>query len=292
MKTFVKTLLFCAVIALCTSCKKADELRSEPEPRVDEEIAIIKISPEMLDYVFVSPILDSIKEKMTFDSVGNKMRYENTEVILYYADSLALYTITERRKELAECVKSSIDIIGKNPYILLKNGYVIIDWKWTHFHPLSGASIEPLYYSYDFKNHFRDFYTTNHNYYNGSANNEEYYIIPTKWNEISDLSQKWGKNEGVLVEKPEVRWIKVKRFQEYRDLMKQKGTKFKCDDVPERDIWERYSYLRESFPINFCNYFDDEANVEKQNKLQDYCIETLNLMIENNDFETWTHDFN
>lgn len=248
---------------------------NQPESTVDEavkeQLALIKLSPEMGDYVFVSPIVDSC----VVDYSKNNL---NT---LYYGDGLILCNPTNQDSILAEFAQSQLQILGSSPYIVLDNGYAIIDWKWSYFQPLSGVFRSTLFNSPKIYNHKKAqvVYSTNFYYLNGALANEEYYLLPIKWQELTDLTAIWPIQEGQRIAKPEVRYINLEDIEKYGNY---------------KDSYRQYfddGYLQKMY----IQYSNDPAAlmsaIEKYNVYQSYYIKTLNQMISNNDLDKWTFSY-
>jgi len=258
MKTFVKTLLFCAVIALCTSCKKADEPSVE-EPAdiiLSPKLAIIKMFPEMQKYILATLVVDSV----TTDA-------KSLISTLHYCDSISLFNPTETEVKLAEFAQSKLGILGTKPYILLDNGYAIVDWKWTHYQALSGEFREVLFWT----PLAGKYYSTIHS----QILNEEYYLLNETWESLTDLSQVWQLDDGAKMQKPEIRVISLERLSKYNNKLDAEKHKYIFDLI---DVYSLYIQN----PANIDNY------IKERNSYQQLCVDVLNQMIENNDFEAWT----
>ena len=246
-----------------------EELTEPTEPAVREQLAVIRLTPEMQEHVFVSPIVDSLV--ISYVCVNDTTNH----CTFYYGDGLVLCNPTGQDSIWADFAQSQLKIAGTNPYILLDNGYAFIDWKWANFHPLSGAFRRPVHSSpkiYDHKQSLME-YSTNFYYMNGVLANEEYYLLPFGWIELTDLTTIWELETGNPIEKPEVRYINIE------DILKYSNIKDNSPDI--YDINSAYTtYLRN--PDNFHNY------VENCDRWQAYFVKTLNIMIDNNDFEKWS----
>ena len=266
-----KHLLFILPVVLCVACNTNSP---EPEVRPDDEevkvqLALIKLSPDMKDHVFVTPIVDSC----VVDYSKNNL---NT---LYYGEGLVLCNPTKQDSLLAEFAQVQLKISGANPYIILDNGYAIIDWKWSHLQPLSGYFHSTLFSSpkiYDNKM-ARDVYSTNFYYLNGSLANEEYYLLPIKWQELTNLAVKWALQEGQRIAIPEVCYINLSDIEKYGNYQESFRNYF--DDNYLQRLYIQYSNDPESLAASIDNY----------NRFQSAYVETLNQMIRNNDLDKWTH---
>lgn len=262
MKTRIFQLI--VLVFILTGC-----IGESADMAVQKQLAIIQLSPEMREQVFVTPIVDSC-----IVDYANSIPNLNT---LYYGDGLVLCNPTKEDSVLAEFAQSHLKIVGTNPYIELDNGYAVIDWKWASFHPLSGAWRYTIYPNpnpkiYDHKAAQLE-YSTNFYYLNGSLANEEYYLLPSTWKEITKLRKIWPMQEGQYIEKPEVRYINIKDIQKYGHL---KNTNIDFNHLLDA----YYSYQRDS--DNF------DAFVEQRDELLASYVVTLNQMINNNDFKKWT----
>jgi len=237
-------------------------------PAKEPQLALIKISPEIQKLVFVSPIVDSVV-----------IDYSQTNLAtLYYGGDLVFCNPTIPDSILSDFAQTQLKITGTNPYILLENGYAIIDWKWANFHPLSGAVRRTLYSSseiYDNKV-LLSAYTTNPDFFNGTLANEEYYLLPNNWQNVTDLREKWPLAEGTRIEKPEVRYVYIKDIENYGDYTE--SFKYYFFDF---DLYYIYvKFLRDPSTSS--------THVEKLDSVQSVYVKTLNQMINNNDFEKWT----
>jgi len=251
----------CVLIALLVSCKDTNPPSSGDEIQ-EVQLAIIKISPEMQEQVFVSPLVDSV-------IVDNK----NLST-LYYGNYLGLCN-PATDTILAEFTQSQFNILGTSPYLILDNGYAIIDWRWSHFHVLSGVFRNVLFND---AIHLPGYSTNPNRFY--TIVNEEYYLLPYKWQELNDLTATWKLEKGSLIEKPEVRYINLKDIEEYGDYT-----------TNSRDISLRYNVMPNDLQAVYNLYHQDKARfaayVEEYTKLQSSYVKTLNQMINNNDFEKW-----
>lgn len=244
---------------------------NQPEPPdegIKEQLALIKLSPEMRDYVFVSPIVDSCV-----------VDYSNHNLnTLYFGDGLVLCNPTKEDSILAEFAQSQLRIVGTSPYILLDNGYAIIDWKWSRFQPLSGDFRSTLFNSSKIYNNKRaqEEYSTNFYYFNGTLENEEYYLLPIKWQELSDLTTIWSLQEGQRITKPEVRYVNLEDIEKYGNY--QESFKQYFEENSLQRMYIQYSISPEDFM----------SAIKKYNGFQSSYVNTLNQMIINNDFDKWT----
>lgn len=264
MKKYYQFLLLSMAILTLTGCP------SEPDSEVQYQLAIIKMTTEMQERVFVSPIVDSV----VVDYVNPTTNLHT----LYYGDGLVLCNPTGQDSIWSDFAQSQLKIVGTNPYIPLNNGYAIIDWKWANFQPLSGSFRNVLYSNPKIYNHKKAqmTYSTNSYYLNGFLANEEYYLLSLSWQDLGSLTTIWSMEQGQQIEKPEVRYINIHDIQKYGDLKK--------DDTDIYDINSAYwAYYNNS--ENFKSY------IEERDKLQASYVEVLNRIIHNNDFEKWTITF-
>lgn len=262
MKT--KSINYYLLSVLCfvsVSCNNINPL--EPEPLPERKLAIVKLSSEMLNRIFVSPVVDSAY------TAGNN-------ITLFYGNVLVLNNPTKDDLEFAEFTQSKLKIVGTTPYLRLDNGYAIIDWKWAQFHPLSGENRRPMHY--DERPSTCIAYSTNR-FYNIQITNEKYFLLGTNWNELTSLTTQWELAEGMPIEIPEVRYIdciKIEEYGNYKNGLKELQKKYHISRI--YDLSMLYSKSEE----------DGKQFIEECNILQSSYVETLNLMIKNNDFEKWT----
>lgn len=268
-KLFYQMTLFALIIFIGVSCEKKEisnekppiEYPSEAEPMVDYELVILEMTPEMREQVMVMPLVDSLK------------RRDYIYVTLYYRDVLSLCNPNSRDSTLAEFAQNELDILGKSPYILLDSDYVVIDWKWEYFHPLGGNFHDVLYPTNGLGH---EHYCTNGYYANADIVNEKYYLLPTKWNELTSFNHIWNLEEGVQISKPKVHYVKVKDIEQYGHYQ------------------TKYGVINQRYPdLYYIHYMYKNSNewyqsyVKDMNMLQSYYVETLNQMIKENDFELW-----
>lgn len=263
-------LIFSFAVVLC-SCDRSNNPSPDPDSAVNAQLAIIKLSQEMQGRIFVSPIVDSIVV-----DYQNPVPNLNT---LYYSDKLVLFNPTKQDSLLAEFAQSKLKLVGTNPYILLQNGYAIIDWKWMNFQPLSGAFRRVLYSSPQIYSHKRaqESYSTNFYYLNGSLENEKYYLLYVQWHELTDLASIWGLSAGEQIDKPEIRYINLKDIEGYGAYQKSFQT-----------LYPYFEDLLSLYNIFAQNETTFDQYVEDLDKMQSAYVQTLNQMINNNDFETWS----
>ena len=245
---------------ICTvliSCNKPDPEPLTPEPLPEAQIAIIHLSPEMHNRVFVSPVVDSIQ-------VDNAGKYHT----LFY-DTLLALSNTQMGHKAISYAEEHLDILGSNPYIMLDADYAIIDWKWAMFHPLSGESISARYST----SLAGDSYAINPVY--GSITNEKYYLLDMAWSDLKDLKKTWKLPEGTSIDKPQVMFINLKKIEEYGN-----------SQMSRANLRDKYSTMEMSVREAYTLFCKDKntANdyVKSCNELQDYYILTLKEMIKNN----------
>ena len=264
-----------AVIALalasavvCSCSKKDSEPEPEPTPKpesmVEPQLAIIKLSQEMQNHVFATPVVDSA----IVDSKTNL-------TTLFYGDGLVLTNPNEKNTALAKFAQSELKIVGTKPYLLLSGGYAIIDWKWWQFHPLSGEFRAPRFYN----SHLRMAYSTNSGLNNGAIANEEYYLLNSDWKNVSDLTATWKFTEGEHLNIPEIRYIdcaKLEEYGKYTHSVKEILRKYNLEDL--HGLYVLFSGDAEK----------GKACVAECNAMQSAYVETLKEMIDNNDLDKWT----
>ena len=253
-----------AVICGCTKKDSEPEPITEPESMLEPQLAIIKLTQEMQNRIFVSPVVDSA----IVDSKTNL-------TTLFYSEELVLTNPNEKNTALAKFAQSELGIVGTNPYLLLSGGYAIIDWKWWQFHPLSGEDRAPRFYN----THLRMAYSTNSRLNNGAIANEEYYLLNIAWKDLSDLTATWKFTEGTQLELPEIRYIdcaKVEEYGKYAHSVKEILRKYNLQDL--HGLYVLFSGDAEK----------GKACIAECNALQSAYVETLKEMIDNNDLEKWT----
>ena len=242
--------------AMLISCNKPDpEPAAEPIP--EAQIAIIHISPEMHNRVFVSPVVDSIQ----MDNAG---KYYT----LFY-DTLLALSNTQVGHNAISYAEDQLGILGSNPYIMLDDNYAIIDWKWAMFHPLSGEYITARY-----KTALAgDAYSTNPGYC--SITNEKYNLLELAWSDLKDLKKTWKLTEGTSIEKPQVMFINLSKIEEYGN-----------SQMSRANLRDKYSTTEMSVRMAYTLFSKDKNTareyVKSCNELQDYYVLTLKEMIKNN----------
>lgn len=259
-------------IILCISCTNTNPPQQEGEPVPESQLALILFPQEQLDYVFVSPIVDSVV-----------IDYNTNINTLYYLDGLVLCNPTYDDSIFTEFAQKQWSLAGTNPYVILDNGYALVDWKWSHFHPLSGSPRSVLYWNPEIYVNMatQPGYTTNSYYMNGTLENEEYYLLSIKWQELTNLGIIWNMSEGTKIDKPEVRYVNLKDVEQYGINHNNPNDIDKNYNTTAGDIRCVYNlYLRDSTLL--------EDFVAKWDKQQAIYVETLNQMIKNKDFEKWT----
>lgn len=271
MKKILYISFICTLIGLFSSCHNTSNPPVIAVENDDKEpqFALIKMSPELQEKVFVSPIADSC--------VLDLMYYQSNLINLYHGDKLCLCNPTKLDTLLAEFAQTRLNIIGTNPYILLENGYAIIDWRWTNFQPLSGGYRRPLN-----ANHITMYheYSTNFYYLNATLENEEYYLLPIHWQDLTDLTAVWDIEDGQRIEKPEVKYINLKDIEQYGKFSESVLMPFMKND---------FTVIKAS--LAWRNPEDFAARVEELDSYQAAYVETLNQMIRNNDLDKWTKTY-
>lgn len=269
MKKFINNILLFSLLVICSSCEsKGDSVGPDPDETPEVRLALIKLSPEMQEHVFVSPIVDSVVVDYTKVNLTT----------LYYGDGLVLCNPTSMDTVLAEFAQSAFKLLGTIPYIPLDNGYVAIDWKWAYFLPLSGVFRNAVY---GLSSNARLAYSTNPWLNNGALANEEYYLLPIRWQELTDLNGIWEKKDGTMIGTPEVRYVKQTDLEKYAQI----PTGYK----EIRKQYDTENDLRSLVNLHKRDVEQFEAYVNDFNQLQSLYIKALNQMIaNNNDFEKWT----
>lgn len=260
MKKYLFLIIFSLACVILYSCENTKS-PSPGDELAPEKLTIIKLPSEMNASVFVSPIVDSVV-----------LDYSTDTYTLYYGDSLVLCNPTESNAILADFAKEHLGIVGTNPYIQINEEYAIIDWKWAHFHPLSGAYRIALYSNYH----------TLPGYGIGTrpVENEEYYLLPVFWEDLSDLTSKWRMQDGERIKKPEILYIWLSEIEKYGDYQSTHIDMIKKYHITPNDFRSTYNlYSRDPAA---CDDFIDEYN-----RLQSSYVKTLNEMIKNGDLEKW-----
>ena len=245
----------CAIFVSCSKSEPEPSVEYPPEPSPEAQIAIIHLSPEMHNRVFVSPVVDSIQ----LDNAG---KYRT----LFY-DTLLALSNTQMGHKAISYAEEQLGILGSNPYIMLDADYAIVDWKWAMFHPLSGEVISARYST----SYAGNSYAINP----GSITNEKYYLLDMAWSDLKDLKKTWKLPEGTSVEKPQVMFINLKKIEEYGN-----------SQMSRANLRDKYSTtemsVREAYML-FCKDKNTASDYVKScNELQDYYILTLKEMIKNN----------
>lgn len=264
----VMTIFLTCVGIVCMSCE-SDSPQPSVEPTLKDQLAVIQLPAEMLEYVLVAPIVDSC--------VVDFSNYNlNT---LYYGNGLVPANPTAYDTLLADFARTQLSITGTNPYIVLDNGYVVVDWKWTYFIPLSGTYRYPIYAHPRVYNHrqTQQAYSTNPYYLNGTLANEEYYLLPVQWQELTNLTTIWSLENGQRIVNPEVRYINFKDLESYNNNQ----TSYK--ELSQRlcDFNSIYNLYRQD-TVGF------KVVIENFDQLQNSYVATINQMINNNEFDKWT----
>lgn len=294
MDKLILTLYMAALMVACNTQPEPTNGNTQPDqtnesPKTDsatnktdgdegiyKELAVIKLTQDMQERVFVSPIVDHIKklEYIRKDSTDGKTyvwdAWQGGDSLIY-TDTLSLCN-TQFGQPYVAFAQQQLELTGTNPYIMLKNGYAIIDWKWGLFHALSGETILTRHWMPLGGNH----YSTNSYYYNGTLANEEYYLLDQKWEELDDITSVWKVEEGTKIDKPEIKYITLKKLEEYGQA-----------ELSYMDIYNKY--MASDLNLHYAqmkysnNTEEGEAFINDVDRLQSFYVETLNKMIENND---------
>ena len=242
----------------------------------ERQLAIIKLSPDMQKQVFAMPAVDSAV-----------MDYTIYLATLYYGDEWALCSQTHEDSLLAGFASSQLHLLGTTPYVLLDNGYAIVDWKWAHFQPLSGVHRRVNcwhYYEYAHKGTIPSFSTNPYHFH--KLANEEYYLLPVQWQDLTDLTTVWKRDGDIHaepVEKPEIRYINIIDIEKYGD------NKIGYKDVCRKYSTSSYDLMMTSYRLSLEDPKVCGAFIEELDEVQSSYVNTLNTMIKNNDFDKWTH---
>ncbi len=251
--------IMCAIFVSCSKSEPEPSVEYPPEPFPEAQIAIIHLSPEMHNRVFVSPVVDSIQE----DNAG-------TYRTLFY-DTLLALSNTQMGHKAISYAEEQLGILGSNPYIMLDNSYAIIDWKWAMFHPLSGEYISTRYWDA----FAGDAYSTNPEY-SPFITNEKYYLLDMTWSDLKDLKKTWKLPEGTSIEKPQVMFINLKKIEEYGN-----------SQMSRANLRDKYSTtnisVREAYTLFSKDKNTASEYVKSCDELQDFYVSTLKEMIKNGD---------
>ena len=241
------------ICAILISCNKLD-----PEPIPEAQIAIIHMSPEMHNRVWVSPVVDSIQ----MDNAGKNYT-------LFY-DTLLALSNTQVGHNAISFAEDQLGILGSIPYIMLDANYAIIDWKWAMFHPLSGEYISTRYWDA----FAGDAYSTNPEY-SPFITNEKYYLLGLTWGDLTELNTTWKLTEGTSIEKPQVMFMNLSKIEEYGN-----------SQMSRANLRDKYSTTEISVRMAYTLFCKDQNTasdyIKSCDELQDYYILTLKEMIINN----------
>ena len=251
--------IMCAIFVSCSKSEPEPSVEYPPEPFPEAQIAIVNVSSEMKNHIFMSPVVDSIKS----DNAG---KYYT----LFY-DTLLALSNTQAKQPAISYAEKQLGIIGSNPYIMLDNSYAIIDWKWAMFHPLSGEYISTRYWDA----FAGDAYSTNPEY-SPFITNEKYYLLGLTWGDLTELNTTWKLSEGTSVEKTQVLFVDLKKIEEYGNS--QMSRAILRDKYSTTDISVRESYRLFSKDKNTASEY-----VKSCDELQDFYVSTLKEMIKNGD---------
>lgn len=199
-------LLLLGVVAmfLCISC-------SNLPPVIDDEpmwaeIAIIKLDESQLHKTMVSPFLYTIERDKDYYTV-----------LSYSTDSLFIVNSQVQdglwEKDLVRFAQDKLHILGTNPYIVLNNGYAVVNWRWRQFHPIAADWIHIN--GSDSTQHIYQ-YSPYPGYNNGMTTNEQFYLLDERWEGLTDLHHIWSSKDGQLIEKPEIRYVQIRKLDAYR----------------------------------------------------------------------------
>ena len=251
--------IMCAIFVSCSKSEPEPSVEYPPEPLSEAQIAIVNVSSEMKNHIFMSPVVDSIKS----DNAG---KYYT----LFY-DTLLALSNTQAKQPAISYAEKQLGIIGSTPYIMLDNSYAIIDWKWAMFHPLSGEYISTRYWDA----FAGDAYSTNPEY-NTFITNEKYYLLDMTWSDLKDLKKTWKLPEGTRIEKPQVMFINLKKIEEYGN-----------SQMSRANLRDKYSTtnisVREAYTLFSKDKNTASEYVKSCDELQDFYVSTLKEMIKNGD---------
>lgn len=265
MKNKLNFLLICVFGLIACSKEEPNQggTGGSVDQMVDYQLTIIKMTPELQDRILVTPIVDSVE-----------ILRPSYEKKLYYADVLALCNLTHHDTLLAELAQSEYDLVGSSPYILLEDGYAIIDWKWGYFHPLSGQLRSAVH-----AKNFDGIYAYRSNI-DAEIYNEVFYLLPIHWKELTSLTAKWDMATGTKTDDLITYHIKVKNIESYGNL----NTSF-------FNVQTQYGFDPSVLSLNAIYEMADKEQALAYRKaldeLQNEYVKTLNLMIQNKDLDSW-----
>lgn len=265
--SIIGIIAFASILSIgCSNNTVIDDPNTNSPISVDtvppRTLSIIKLPLEIQDLVFVTPIVDSI--------VLDAKTYNIT---LYYDNGLVLYNPTQSGEDLSKFALTYLNLAGSSPYLILDNGYAIVDWKWSYFQPLSGAYRDALYPYRDVLDQNAYNIWPSYSVYGYPITNEQYYVLNLRWDELSDLSVVWDLQEGNLIETPELRSIRIDDIKLYAD---------------EQESYPEPSDLQSLYRLYTTDTVKCRKAVDEYDKSQAYYVEILNRMINNNDFDKWT----
>lgn len=259
MKTQCHLLLLAITIVLFPGCD-TNQPEPQPEPNVFDEWVLVKVN-NLSQGVIVSPTI-----------LSAELNTKKQSTILTYGDSLSLCNnISPETNDFVSFAQEKLKIANLSPYIFLRDGYVMIHWKWRYFFPFSA----PLIYAKDNSCFSPDPYINN-----GPVENQEFYFVALQDNSVDLLNKKWAIKEGQLINLADRRYVRL------RDLDKYRGYNGQYDSIL------RGVYSEGLDAMSCFNYRKDETQVTKYihlcDSLESVFVETLNRMIQNKDLESWS----
>lgn len=257
-----KSFLFFILMIILYSCTT---INSPQEPTVLTEYALIKMDDSLLNKIIVSPLLDSVCRD--YSNYTETVLFYNTDTLCLSNSQVSQYVSSE----LIDFANQHLGIIGTNPYTKLDNGYVLVNWKWKHFHPMVADWIVA--------NHINKkleyYYSPNPNYNNGRVLNEKFYLIDEQWGNITNISWIWSISKRIELQRKEIRYISIKALDEYRGSQSamQRG--------------EYYMNVLNAFSLYSSDIKKYKEYIILCDSMENIYINTLNKMIRNNDFDKY-----
>ena len=269
MKKIIKTYCICLLCAVFTSCNTSNSpTMGNEETAILSEYAVIKLDESYRNKILVSPLLHSLIKNQKTNYVTFLSYSKDTLVLPNTQFDKAMHL----NNVMVDFFQDQLKLTGTSPYISLEGGYVIVDWKWRHFHPIAADRIYAI--SDDLEQDYMS-YSPYPNYNNGAISNEKFYLLDKTWSELDNLRNVWSVDVGKLITKPIVRYITIDKLDKYRrdsDNVKITGLQ----------LYDAYKKSKEGTDV--CNKF-----IARGDSLEAIYVETLNKMIKAGDFETFSY---
>lgn len=253
-----KILLFCIFATFLTACG------TDPDPNYPlNSLVIVKMNEHLEDGFVVSPIVLDVRNA--------KQNTNGASKVVTYGDSLALTNASAFSHECLNFVQTDLNLLESSPYILLENGYAIVSWRWRYF--ISYAA--PYVYCYN-ENPLSwigfSYMRVNNN---GRVENEEFYVIPVLYTDMTDLKKEWPLTDGQRIARPEVLYITPEQIDKYR---KQTYKSVYNDGL---DMLQCFNVYRK-------NSGDGMAYAHMYDSIEAIYVSAINDMIIKNKLEQWT----